>query len=40
MRGFICNDNATTEIVTSYGNGLLLEENAVDPKSRAMPQSC
>jgi len=40
MRGFICNDNATTEITASYGNGLLLEENTVDPKSRAMPQSC
>ena len=41
MQGFICNDNATTEIVASYGNGLLLhEDSAVDPKSRAMPQSC
>ena len=40
MRGFICNDNATTEITASYGNGLLLEENTVDPRSRAMPQSC
>ena len=40
MQGFICNDNATTEIVTSYGNGLLLEENTVDARSRAMPQSC
>tara|TARA_A100001515_G_C4490241_1_gene183066 strand:+ start:227 stop:652 length:426 start_codon:yes stop_codon:yes gene_type:complete len=41
MRGFICNDNATTEITTSYGNGLLLKEkDTVDAKSRAMPQSC
>tara|TARA_R110002012_G_scaffold1471_2_gene6304 strand:- start:680 stop:1105 length:426 start_codon:yes stop_codon:yes gene_type:complete len=41
MRGFICNDNATTEIVTSYGNGVLLHEDAaVDARSRAMPQSC
>ena len=40
MQGFICNDNVTTEIVTTYGNGLLLEENTVDAKSRAMPQSC
>ena len=40
MRGFICNDNATTEIQETYGNGLLLEENTVDAKSRAMPQSC
>ena len=41
MRGFICNDNATTEITTSYGNGVLLHEDAiVDARSRAMPQSC
>jgi hypothetical protein len=41
MQGFICNANATTEIVDSYGNGLLLhEDSAVDAKSRAMPQSC
>ena len=41
MRGFICNDNATTEITASYGNGLLLKEkDTVDAKSRAMPQSC
>ena len=40
MQGFICNANATTEIVATYGNGLLLEANTVDPKSRAMPQSC
>lgn len=40
MQGFICNDNATTEIVATYGNGLLLEANTVDAKSRAMPQSC
>tara|TARA_R100000458_G_scaffold58380_1_gene66303 strand:- start:6606 stop:7031 length:426 start_codon:yes stop_codon:yes gene_type:complete len=41
MRGFICNDNATTEIATSYGNGVLLhEDSGTDPRSRAMPQSC
>ena len=41
MRGFICNDNATTEIATSYGNGVLLHEDSdTDPRSRAMPQSC
>jgi hypothetical protein len=41
MRGFICNDNATTEIVATYGNGVLLHEDAsVDARSRAMPQSC
>jgi len=40
MQGFICNANATTEIVATYGNGLLLEANTVDAKSRAMPQSC
>ena len=41
MQGFICNDNATTEITASYGNGLLLHEDAaVDARSRAMPQAC
>jgi len=41
MRGFICNDNTTTEITTSYGNGVLLHEDAtIDARSRAMPQSC
>jgi len=41
MQGFIVNDNATTEIVTTYGNGLLLhEDSAVDAKSKAMPQAC
>jgi len=41
MQGFICNDNATTEIVTTYGNGVLLHEDAtVDAKSKAMPQAC
>tara|TARA_R110002020_G_scaffold137336_2_gene306285 strand:- start:323 stop:748 length:426 start_codon:yes stop_codon:yes gene_type:complete len=41
MQGFIVNDNATTEIVATYGNGLLLhEDSSADAKSRAMPQSC
>lgn len=41
MQGFICNDNATTEVIATYDAGLLLhEDSAVDAKSRAMPQSC
>ena len=41
MRGFICHDNITTEIRETYGNGLLLHEDSdMDPRSRAMPQSC
>jgi hypothetical protein len=41
MQGFIVNDNATTEIVTTYGNGVLLHEDSVtDAKSKAMPQAC
>tara|TARA_R110001599_G_scaffold107066_1_gene269186 strand:- start:41 stop:469 length:429 start_codon:yes stop_codon:yes gene_type:complete len=41
MQGFIVNDNATTEIVTTYGNGVLLhEDSAIDAKSKAMPQAC
>ena len=41
MQGFIVNDNATTEIVDTYGNGVLLhEDSAIDAKSKAMPQAC
>ena len=41
MQGFIVNDNATTEIVATYGNGVLLhEDSTIDAKSKAMPQAC
>ena len=41
MQGFIVNDNATTEITASYGNGVLLhEDSTTDARSRAMPQAC
>ena len=43
MQGFIANDAVVTGIDTAYDltkKILLHEDSSIDPRSRAMPQSC